>query len=118
MNDLTTLIAQFRQWLQAHNLDPKDYSLAIVAQNQRALTSLQGELNASFQQEYWRPSWQQGGVEVAGMTIEAKLADGAQPKPRDRDPSSLPAAIFWPLAIAQVGFFAWLVFASFGWWRL
>ena len=31
MNDFTALVTQFGQWLQARNLDPEDYSLAIVA---------------------------------------------------------------------------------------
>jgi hypothetical protein len=117
MNDFTTLVGQFAQWLKAQNLDSKDYSLAILACDQRALAGLQGALDTSFQQESWRPAWQRGGVEVHGITIEAKLRE-SEAKPRDRDLTSLPASIFWPLAIAQVAFFAWLVFASFGWWRL
>jgi hypothetical protein len=118
-NDFTTLIAQFSQWLRAHNLDAKEYSLAIFAHDQRALAALQGELNASFQREYWRPAWEHSGVEVHGITIETKLRESVETKPRERDfsVSNLPAAIFWPLAIAQVAFFGWLVFTSLGWWQ-
>ncbi len=120
MNDFTTLVAQFGEWLQAHNLDPKEYSLAILARDQRALAALQGELNASFQREYWRPTWEHGGVEIHGITIEARLAEGATATPREGDltMSKLPALIFWPLAIAQAAFVGWLIFASLGWWRL
>jgi hypothetical protein len=76
MNDFTALVTQFGQWLQARNLDPKDYSLAIVARDQRALTALQGELTASVQREDWRPAWKPGGVEVHGITIETNLRLG------------------------------------------
>ena len=118
MNDFTALVAQFGQWLQARNLDPKDYSLAIVARDQRTLAALQGELNASFQREDWRPVWTRGGVEVHGITIETKLRDDAESKPRDFRMSDLPATIFWPLVIVQIAFFAWVIFSTVAWWRL
>ena len=57
MEDFTTLISEFSRWLQARNLDPKDYSLAIVARDQPKLAALQGELNVSFQRGDWRPAW-------------------------------------------------------------
>jgi hypothetical protein len=81
---------------------------------------LQGRLNASLQREHWRPAWRRSGVEIDGIAIETKLRDSAEPEPREKDSSvtSLPAAVFWPLAIAQVAFFAWLIFSSVAWWRL
>jgi hypothetical protein len=118
MNDFTTLVAQFGQWLQARNLDPKDYSLAVVARDQHTLGALQNELNASIQREDWRPAWKSGGVEVHGITIETKLRDDPESKPRDFRMSDLPAMIFWPLVIVQIAFFAWLVFSTVAWWRL
>lgn len=120
MTDFTTLVGQFSQWLQAHNLDAKEYSLAIFARDQRALAALQAELNASLQREAWRPAWGQSGVEVHGITIEAKLRDSDETARRQppAGASNLPASIFWPLAIAQVAFIVWLVFTSLIWWRL
>jgi hypothetical protein len=118
MEDFTTLISQLSGWLQARNLDPKNYSLAIVASDQRALAAVQGELNASIQREDWRPAWKSGGVEVHGITIETKLRDDPESKPRDFRMSDLPAMIFWPLVIVQIAFFAWLVFSTVAWWRL
>jgi len=118
MEDFTTLISQFGPWLQARNLDPKDYSLAIVARDQRALTALQTELSASVQREDWRPAWTTGGVEVHGITIETRLRDDAEGRPRDFRMSDLPATIFWPLVIVQIAFFAWLIFSTVAWWRL
>jgi hypothetical protein len=118
MTDFTTLVGQFSEWLQAHNLDAKDYSLAIFARDQRALTALQAELNASFQRESWRPAWGQSGVEVNGITVEARLRDSEAPRQPTAGASNLPASIFWPLAIAQVAFIVWLVFTSLIWWRL
>jgi hypothetical protein len=120
MEDFTALISQFSRWLQAQDLDPKDYSLAIVARDPRALAALQGRLNASLQREHWRPAWERSGVEIEGIAIETRLRDGAESEPRDKDAgvTSLPAAVFWPLAIAQIAFFAWLIFSSVAWWRL
>ena len=118
MNDFTALVTQFGQWLQARSLDPKDYSLAVVARDQRALTALQGELNASLQREDWRPAWKSGGIEVHGITVETKLRDDAEGKPRDFRMSDLPATIFWPLVIVQIAFFAWVIFSTVAWWRL
>jgi hypothetical protein len=120
MEDFTALVSQFSRWLQARNLDPKDYSLTIVAHDPRALAALQGELDASLEREHWRPAWGRGGVEIDGIAIETKLRDIAEAKPREQESAvtSLPAAIFWPLAIAQIAFFAWLIFSSVAWWRL
>jgi hypothetical protein len=120
MNDFSSLIGQFDAWLRARNLDPKEYSLAIFARDPRALTVLQSELTTSFQGEYWRPAWEHGGVEVHGITIEARLRENADAKPQKKDPgaSNLPASIFWPLAIAQVAFVSWLIFAALVWWRV
>jgi hypothetical protein len=120
MDDFTALISQFSRWLQAQNLDPKEYSLAIVAHDPRALAALQGRLNASLEREHWRPAWERSGVEIDGITIETKLRDSVEAMPREKDTgvTGLPAAIFWPLAIAQVAFFAWLIFSSVAWWRL
>ena len=70
MNDFTALVTQFGQWLQARNLDPKDYSLAIVARDQRTLAALQAELSAAVQREDWRPAWTTGGVEVHGRSAK------------------------------------------------
>ncbi len=120
MNDFPAVVGQFGEWLQARKLDPKDYSLSILARDERALAALRGALDASFAGEHWRPAWERGGVEVDGITIETKLRDGGKPGAGDKEASvsSLPASIFWPLAIAQAVFFAWLVFSSLGWWRL
>jgi hypothetical protein len=118
MEDFTTLISQLSRWLQARKLDPKDYSLAIVARDQRTLAALQGELSASVQREDWRPAWTTGGVEVHGITIETKLRDDTEGKPRDFRMSDLPAKIFWPLVIVQIAFFAWVIFSTVAWWRL
>jgi hypothetical protein len=118
MEDFTTLISQLSRWLQARNLDPKDYSLAIAARDQRALAALQGELSTSVQREDWRPAWTTGGVEVHGITIETKLRDDVEGKPRDFRVSDLPGAIFWPLVIVQIAFFAWVIFTTVAWWRL
>lgn len=120
MEDFTALISQFGRWLQARNLDPKDYSLTIVARDARALVALQGELNASLERAHWRPAWERGGVEIDGVAIETRLRDGVEAKPQEKESpvTGLPAAIFWPLAVAQVAFFAWLIFSSVAWWRL
>ncbi len=120
MDDFPAVISPFSRWLQARKLDPKDYSLSILARDQRALAALQAELNASFAGEHWRPVWERGGVEVHGVTIETKLRDDGKPGAGDKEASvsSLPASIFWPLALAQAVFFGWLVFSSLGWWRL
>jgi hypothetical protein len=120
MEDFTALISQFSRWLQAHNLDPKEYSLTIVAQDPRALDALRDELDASLERGRWRPAWGRGGVEIDGIAIETRLRDSAEAKPREKESAAtgLPAAIFWPLAIAQIAFFAWLIFSSVAWWRL
>jgi hypothetical protein len=118
MEDFTTLISELSRWLQARNLDPKDYSLAIVARDERALAALQGELSTSVQREDWRPAWKSGGVEVHGITIETKLRDDVEGKPRDFRVSDLPGAIFWPLVIVQIAFFAWVILTTVAWWRL
>jgi hypothetical protein len=80
--------------------------------------SPQAELTASVQLEDWRPAWTTGGVEVHGITIETKLRDDAEGKPRDFRMSDLPAMIFWPLVIVQIAFFAWVIFSTVAWWRL
>lgn len=116
MTDFSTLIAQFDAWLQARKLDPKDYSLAIFARDQRALAALEAELTASLEGQSWRPAWERGGVEVHGITIETRLRESANAKPPP-GASNLPATIFWPLAIAQIAFVSWLIFAAFVWWR-
>ncbi|HEY7662199.1 MAG TPA: hypothetical protein VH934_03635 [Xanthobacteraceae bacterium] len=116
MTDFSTVIAQFEAWLRARKLDPKDYSLAIFARDQRALGALQAELTASLEGQSWRPAWQSGGVEIHGIAIEARLRESAEAKP-PAGTSNLPAAIFWPLAIAQVAFVGWLIFAALVWWR-
>jgi hypothetical protein len=102
---------------QARNLDPKDYSLAIAARDQRALAALQGELSTSVQREDWRPAWKSGAVEVHGITIETRLGDDVEGKPRDFRVSDLPGAI-WPLVIVQIAFFAWVILTTVAWWRL
>jgi len=120
MNDFTALVGQFGEWLKARKLDPQGYSLAIVARDEAALSALRGELDASLQREDWRPAWKTGCVEVRGIAIATTLRDDAASKPPDRDfrVSDLPAAIFWPLVIVQIAFFAWLIFTTVAWWRV